>query len=118
MAVCRDYLHVDVCKDYAISYLNTKDRTALEALEKEAGDYPCCRFKHRSHFIELPDIEDYDAVTVFDDVIDHCYKIATSPGENICAEHKAEHMRLCGWLNDLKRKIVAEQILKEHQENG
>ena len=117
VATCKDCLHVEVCKDYAINYLNTNGKTPIKALEEEVGDYPCCRFKHRSHFIELPDIGDYDAVTVFDDVIDHCYKIATSPGENICAERKAEHLRLCGWLGDLRRKIVAEQILKEYKEN-
>lgn len=113
MAVCKDCLHVDVCKDYAISYLDTNDSTALETLEKEVGNYPCCRFKDRYHFIELPHIEDYNIVTIFDDIINHCYKIAVSSDENICVERKAEYMRLCGWIGDLKRRIITEQMLKE-----
>lgn len=51
MATCKDCLHVEVCKDYAINYLKG---TPIEALEKEVGDYPCCRFQDRSLFVELP----------------------------------------------------------------
>lgn len=117
VATCKDCLHVEVCKDYAINYLNTNSRTPMKALEEEVGDYPCCRFKDRYHFIELPHIGDYDIVTIFNDIIDHCYKIAVNTDENICAERKAEYMRLCGWIGDLKRRIITEQMLKEHKEN-
>lgn len=51
MATCKDCVHVEVCKDYAINYLKG---TPIEALEKEVGDYPCCRFQDRSLFVELP----------------------------------------------------------------
>lgn len=51
MANCKDCLHVEVCKDYAINYLKG---TPIEALEKEVGDYPCCRFQDRSLFVESP----------------------------------------------------------------
>ena len=51
MASCKDCVHVDVCKDYAINYLKG---TPIEALEREVGDYPCCRFQDRSLFVELP----------------------------------------------------------------
>ena len=112
MAACKNCLHVEVCKDYAISYLNTSDSTPMKALEEEVGNYPCCRFKDRYHFIELPHIEDHNIVTIFDDIINHCYKIAVSTDESICVERKAEYMRLCGWIGDLKRRIITEQMLK------
>ena len=75
----------------------------------------CTYFQDRSRFVELPDVGDYDTVTTIDEAIDHCYQIATSTDENVCAECKAEHMRLCGWLGDLKRRIAAEQALKERE---
>lgn len=99
MARCKDCVHVDVCF------------TVLDSMQ-------CQHFQDRSRFVELPDVGDYDTVTTIDEAIDHSYKIATSTDENVCAECKAEHMRLCGWLGDLRRRIEAEQALKEREDNG
>jgi hypothetical protein len=82
-------------------------------VEKDRMEKRCSFFKDRSRFVELPDVGDYYTVTTIDEAIDHCYQIATSADENVCAECKAEHMRLCGWLGDLKRRIAAEQEVKE-----
>lgn len=98
MATCKDCIHFVVCE---------------EVPTKSADD--CDFFKDRSRFVELPDVVDYDTVTTIDEAIDHCYQIATSTDETVCVECKAEHMRLCGWLGDLKRRIVAEQELKERK---
>ena len=99
MATCADCIHFVVCD---------------EVPTKSAND--CDFYKDRSRFVELPDVGDYDTVTNIDEAIDHCYQIATSADENVCAECKAEHMRLCGWLGDLKRRIAAEPA-KEREEN-
>ena len=90
MVTCKDCLHVEVCRIFGID--------------------PCPHFKNRSRFVELPDIGDYDTVSTIDEAIDHCYKIATSTDENICVECKAEHIRLCGWLGDLKRRKLEDEI--------
>lgn len=105
MASCKDCMYVEVCpfKHY---------RCENDRMEKRCG-----YFRGRSRFVELPDVGDYDTVTTIDEAIDHCYQIATSTDETVCAECKAEHMRLCGWLGDLRRRIEAEQALKE-RENG
>ena len=50
--------------------------------------------------------------------IAYCYKVAMSSDPNVCVEYKAEHMRLCGWLGDLRRRIEAEQALKERENNA
>lgn len=54
MATCKDCLHVEVCNDYAINYFKPNSGTPIEALEKEVGDYPCCRFQDHSLFVKLP----------------------------------------------------------------
>lgn len=109
MAACKDCLHVEICKfkDLPAPLSDSYIRES-ECIEKRCGD-----FKDRSRFVELPDVGDYDTVTTIDEAIDHCYQIATSTDESICVECKAEHMRLCGWLGDLKRRIIAEQNTKE-----
>ena len=105
MATCKDCVHVDVCEEYGEVFSLIKGGK-------------CSLFKDRSRFVELPDVGDYDTVTTIDEAIDHCYQIATSTDETVCAECKAEHMRLCGWLGDLKRRIAAEQVLKERENHG
>lgn len=100
MATCKDCIHYEEVCEY--------NNAALD-------DKPCAAFKDRSRFVELPDVGDYNTVTTIDEAIDHCYQIATSTDENVCAECKAEHMRLCGWLGDLKRRIAAERALKERE---
>lgn len=54
MAKCKDCLHVDVCIDSVINYVGLKGDTPINALEREVGNYPCCKFKDRSRFVELP----------------------------------------------------------------
>lgn len=111
MATCADCVHVDVCrfKDLPAPLSDSYIRES-ECIEKRCGN-----FKDRSRFVELPDVGDYDTVTTIDEAIDHSYQIATSADENVCAECKAEHMRLCSWLGDLKRRIAAEQAVKESE---
>ena len=111
MASCHDCVHVEVCGTFSI----LSEDFEIASPERIASDCNC--FKDRARFVELPDVGDYDTVTTIDEAIDHCYQIATSTDETVCAECKAEHMRLCGWLGDLKRRIAAEQALKE-RENG
>ena len=116
MATCTDCVHVEVCskKNLHVAVgMNITPRFKYKRIEQE-----CEHFKDRSRFVELPDVGDYDTVTTIDEAIDHCYQIATSTDETVCAECKAEHMRLCGWLGDLKRRITAEQALKEREENA
>ena len=117
MASCKDCLHVDVCEDITRHKLSPSRAKEILPILREHGK-TCELFKDRSRFVELPDIGDYDTVTTIDEAIDHCYQIATSTDETVCAECKAEHMRLCGWLGDLKRRITAEQALKEREENA
>ena len=99
MASCKECFHKFVCT----------------ILENKGYQQDCKHFADRSRFVELPDVGDYDTVTTIDEAIDHCYQIATSTDENVCAECKAEHMRLCEWLGDLKRRIAAEKALKERE---
>ena len=109
MASCKECIHYDVCgnrKEILSSGIRVLDSIDVENV--------CPYFKGRSRFVELPDVGDYDTVTAIDEAIEHCYQIATSTDEKVCAECKAEHMRLCGWLGDLRRRIEAEQALKEH----
>jgi len=114
MATCNDCIHSGICKvERQPAPLSDTFTYECECIEKY-----CIDFKDRSRFVELPDIGDYDTVTTIDEAIDHCYQIATSTDETVCAECKAEHMRLCGWLGDLKRRIAAEQALKECEING
>ena len=95
---CNSCMHYEACK-------NLYD-THGDGL---SGDSDACElFKDRSRFVELQIVGDYDEVKSLDEAIDHCYEIATSSDPNICAECKAEHMRLCGWLGDLKRRIEAD----------
>ena len=54
MATCADCVHVEVCIDSVINYVGLKGDTPINALEREVGDYPCCKFKDRSRFVELP----------------------------------------------------------------
>ena len=112
MASCHDCVHVEVCGTFSI----LSEDFEIASPERIASDCNC--FKDRARFVELPDVGDYDTVTTIDEAIDHCYQIATSTDETVCAECKAEHMRLCGWLGDLKRRIAAEQALKEREANG
>lgn len=116
MATCADCVHVEVCEDLTRAKLSPKRAEELLSVLREHGK-TCEHFKDRSRFVELPDVGDYDTVTTIDEAIDHCYQIATSTNENVCAECKAEHMRLCGWLGDLKRRITAEKALKERENN-
>ena len=113
MATCRKCEHSDVCgiKKEIIS-------SGIRVMDSKNVENVCPFFKDRSRFVELPDVGDYDTVTTIDEAIDHCYQIATSTNENICVECKAEHMRLCGWLGELKRRRAAEQALKERENNG
>ena len=113
MATCKDCVHVEVCKEYHKMFWGSK--SLVESKIDETEPENCLYFKDRSRFVELPDVGDYDTVTIIDEAIDHCYKIATSTDENVCVECKAEHMRLCGWLGDLRRRIEAEQALKERE---
>ena len=122
---CKDCIHRELCADYVSSLAKVQNADVkyisqwLDEIEgkKNQTDNECEHFADRSRFVELPDVGDYDTVTTIDEAIDHCYQIATSADENVCAECKAEHMRLCGWLGDLKRRIAAEQALKEHESN-
>lgn len=98
MVACKDCLHVDVCRIFGID--------------------PCPHFRDRSRFVELPSIDDYEDVKLLDIAIDSCYKVAMSSDPDICVEYKAEHMRLCGWLGDLRRRIEAEQALKGCETNA
>lgn len=110
MATCKDCVHAEVCrfKDLPAPLSDSYIRES-ECIEKRCGD-----FKDRSRFVELP-CHVGDTVTTIDEAIDHCYQIATSTDETVCVECKAEHMRLCGWLGDLKRGIAAKQALKERE---
>ena len=98
MSTCKECIHFVVCD---------------EVPTKSADD--CDFFKDRSRFVELPLIDDYEEAKLLDLAIDYCYKVAMSSDPNICVEYKAEHMRLCGWLGDLRRRIEAEQALKERR---
>lgn len=114
MATCKDCIHSGICEvQLEPHYL--LDRAQKLMRESNNVEHECLSFKNRSRFVELPDAGDYDTVTTIDEAIDHCYKIATSTDENVCVECKAEHMRLCGWLGDLRRRIEAEQALKERE---
>ena len=99
---CKDCVHVDVCEEYGEVFSLIKGGK-------------CSLFKDRSRFVELPIIDDYGEAKLLDIAIDYCYKVAMSSDPNICVECKAEHMRLCGWLGDLRRRIEAEQALKERE---
>jgi len=116
MATCKDCIHNGICGvQLEPHYL--LDRAQKLMRESNNVEHECLSFKSRSRFVELPDVGDYDTVTTLDEAIDHCYQIATSTDETVCAECKAEHMRLCGWLSDLRRRIEAERALKEREEN-
>ena len=124
MVRCKDCVHVDVCRGIYLAITRGKINSYEEFLKKSKKEhfeqqdiFPCdCLFyKDRARFVELPDVGDYDTVTTLDEAIDHCYQIATSTDETVCAECKAEPLRLCSWLGDLKRRIVAEQALKERE---
>lgn len=96
MKTCKDCIHYDVC-----------------AYDKDVLGFPktmCDFFKDHSRFIELPELEDYTEVITLDEAIDHAYKIAMSPDDGICSECRAEHMRLCGWLGELKHRLENDQI--------
>lgn len=113
---CKDCIHYEVCerKDGTSTY--TVEDPSLNVV-KEINFINCFNFKDRSKYVELPDVAEYDIVTKLDEAIDHCYKVATSTDERICVECKAEHMRLCGWLGELKRIKEIEMTLKERGEN-
>ena len=117
MATCAECVHVDVCHEFVKGLAAARGLKlgSVEEISAILQSDDCEQFKDRSRFVELPDVGDYDTVTTIDEAIDHCYQIATSTDETVCAECKAEHMRLCGWLGDLKRRITAEQALKERE---
>ena len=116
MASCTECVHVSVCRYYTNELAKANGiPLKLEEVERLLESDDCENFKNRARFVELPDVSNYDAVTTIDEAIDHCYQIATSTDETVCAECKAEHMRLCGWLGGLKRRIAAEQALKERR---
>lgn len=119
MATCADCVHVEVCKGYVVGLAAVRDVDLnMDEILGVLQCDDCEHFKDRSQFVELPNVGDYDTVTTIDEAIDHCYQIATSTDETVCAECKAEHMRLCGWLGDLKRRVAAEQAQKEREANG
>ena len=106
MSSCKDCVHVEVCQKTRI-------------MNPAYGYAPKCNdFKDHSRFIELPTIDDYEEAKLLDIAIDYCYKVAMSSDPNICTEYKAEHMRICGWLGDLRRRIEAEQTLKGCNKDG
>ena len=111
MASCADCVHVDVCEDFIRHKLSPSKAEEILPILREHGK-TCELFKARSHFIELPTIDDYENAKLLDIAIDYCYKVAMSSDPNIRAEYKAEHMHLCGWLGDLRRRIEAEQALQ------
>lgn len=111
MTSCADCIHVDVCEDFTRHKLSPSKAEEILPSLREHGK-TCELFKDRSHFIELPTIDDYENAKLLDIAIDYCYKVAMNPDPNIRAEYKAEHMRLCGWLGDLRRRIEAEQALQ------
>ena len=97
MASCKDCVHADMCRFYTEELAKAKGITlGKDIFEYFSSGDVCEDFKDRSRFVELPDVGDYDTVTTIDEAIDHCYQIATSTDETVCAECKAEHMRLCG----------------------
>lgn len=106
---CKDCIHSEVCMRYAMLQNNTLGQTLAETLERVAGDSTCEHYRDRTKFVELPDIGD---VVSLDEAIDASYAIATSTDECISAECKAEHMRLCGWLGELKHKVEKGESLK------
>ena len=106
---CKNCIHYSLCNYEEICHYDIDNI-------KNAKD--CSFFKDRSRFVELPIIDDYGEAKLLDIAIDYCYKVAMSSDPNICVEYKAEHMRLCGWLGDLRRRIEAEQALKEREENA
>jgi hypothetical protein len=123
MTTCPECVHFGVCEYYAKSLLEFFDVGADEMQEllencRQDEDDVCEHFLASNRVVELPDVGDYDTVTTIDEALDHCYQIATSTDETVCAECKAEHMRLCGWLGELKRRITAEQALEEREANG
>lgn len=120
MATCAECVHYEVCQMHykqkcELTYETEREVEIAMRKAQKAVDIECDYYKDRSRFVELPDVGNYDTVTTIDEAIDHCYQIATSTDETVCAECKAEHMRLCGWLGDLKRRITAEQAEKERE---
>jgi len=110
---CKDCIHYKVCCQKHLHVVTGMDfvyRYKYNHIERVCKD-----FKDRSRFVELPIIDDYGEAKLLDIAIDYCYKVAMSSDPNICVEYKAEHMRLCGWLGDLRRRIEAEQALKERK---
>ena len=113
MSTCKDCLHCEACR-MNIHYKTNYERFE-EKYKKKIDSSNCSLFKDRSKFIELPDLGEYTTVTTLDEAIDHCFSIVNSTDEKICAECKAEHLRLCGWLGELKRRKEAEHALKERE---
>ena len=105
---CKDCIHFESCKNLY--------ETHGEGLSGDS--YVCDFFKDQSRFVELPIFDDYKEAKLLDIAIDYCYKVAMSSDPNIRVEYKAEHMRLCGWLGDLRRRIKAEAALKERDNNA
>lgn len=101
MPKCGDCLHWELCSSIF-----------------SASEDSCEFYKDRTRFLELPIIDDYDEAKLLDIAIDYCYNIAMSSDPNICAEYKAGHMRICGWLGDLRRRIEAEQSLRGCENNA
>lgn len=101
MANCKNCLHVEVCKDYAINYLKG---TPIEALEKEVGDYPCCRFQDRSLFVELP-CKVGDTLFV--------------PTRNLVSEYKIVSFHVCGegiWYRTNVIKGILTRLISDNVE--
>lgn len=45
-----------------------------------------------------------NSILTLDEAIEHCWLVAVGKSEQeACAECKADHMRLLGWLQELKR---------------
>lgn len=115
MPACKKCLYYEACR------MNIHHKTNYERYEekykKKIDSSNCSLFKDRSKFIELPDVGEYMSVTTLDEAIDHCFSIVNSTDENICAECKAEHLKLCGWLGELKRRKDAERAIKQKSDD-
>lgn len=105
MTTCKECIHYEACR------MNIHHKTEYERFEekhkKKVDSSNCSLFKDRSKFIELSELETCTAELSIDEAIDYCYSIVTSSDDTVSAECKAQHLRLCGLLGELKRKIDA-----------
>lgn len=91
MPTCKNCLHVELCKEDLLNSMKglglSNEQEIIEiGLNSQNND--CEFFKDSSKFVELPELEEYTTVKTLDEAIDH-------------------------WLGELKRRIEAEQAIKE-----